>query len=248
MSYHGLPCWYELATTDTTAAAAFYGKVLGWTWIAAPVPGMTYHLASAGPTQVAGMMATEASGQPVAWTFYVAVDNCDTTAALAQTPGAKLIVPPADIPGTGRFSVLIDPQGAALAVLQPLPGGTGSAFDQAKPSHGNWHDLEAPDPKAALAFYGKLFGWTVSRALKMGPDMTYHIIAVGGQDIGGIFNNGSAVGWKPYFGVPSIKAGLAATKAAGGTVLRGPDEVPGGAFTAIATDPQGARFAMTGPA
>lgn len=31
MSFHGNPCWYELATSDLTAAGQFYDKVLGWT-------------------------------------------------------------------------------------------------------------------------------------------------------------------------------------------------------------------------
>ncbi len=75
------------------------------------------------------MMAAEA-GMPLAWTFYIAVEDTDALVAKAAELGAKVIVPPTDIPDTGRFSILIDPQGAALAVLQPLTGGSGGAFDQ----------------------------------------------------------------------------------------------------------------------
>jgi len=40
MSFHGWPCWYELATSDTDSERDFYHKILGWTWDDASVPGM----------------------------------------------------------------------------------------------------------------------------------------------------------------------------------------------------------------
>lgn len=246
--FHGLPCWYELASPDTAGAQGFYEKVLGWSWADSGTPGMTYVIASIGGTMVAGMMRTE-PGQPAAWSVYFAVDDCDATVAKAEGLGAKVIVPPNDIPNTGRFAVLCDPQGAGFALLQPLPGGSGGAFDQQKPGHGNWQELVTPDPKAALAFYGALFGWTESRAVPMGPEMTYHIIAREGQDIGGTCAlPGAAPQWKPYFAVVSAKGAVDAVVAAGGRVLHGPDEVPGGAFTLQIADAQGIPLALVGPA
>ncbi len=247
-AYHGLPCWYELATNDLKGAEAFYGKTLGWSLVDSGTPGMDYWIASAKGAIVAGMMKAE-DGQPLAWAIYFAVENCDATTAAAKDMGATIIVPPADIPNTGRFSMLVDPQGAAFALLQPLPGGSGGAFDQQKPGHGNWHELIVPDPLKAMGFYGKLFGWTVSRSMPMGPDMTYHIIAHDGLDIGGTCSlPNSAPHWKPYFGIASAKVAIAAVKAAGGEVIHGPDEVPGGAFTVQIADPQGVRLALVGGA
>ena len=252
VGFHGLPCWYELATSDLAGSQPFYTSVLGWTWTDAGMPGMTYMLASADKTMVAGSMQT-APGQPPAWAIYFAVDSCDATVAAATALGAKVVAPPADIPNTGRFAVLIDPQGAAFAILQPLPladGSTGGgAFDQKKIGHGNWHELITPDPAAALAFYGALFGWKVSQSMPMGPDMTYHIFARDGLDIGGSFAMpGSKPFWKPYFGIASAKTALTTVPAAGGKVLRGPDEVPGGAMTLQISDAQGITLALVGPA
>lgn len=251
MSYHGSPCWYELATNDLGGAEAFYGAVLGWSVADSGTPGMTYNLARAGDAMVAGMMLAEGP-QPVAWSIYTAVDNADATVAEATAMGATVRVPPTDIPKTGRFAIMVDQQGATFCILQPLPmeDGSGSrAFDQQKPGHGNWHELITPDPAATLKFYGKLFGWTLSRSMPMGPDMTYHIFALNGLDIGGIFAMpGTPPYWRPYFGVTSAKAAIAAVTAAGGTVVHGPDEVPGGAFTVQIKDPQGAVLAVVGPA
>lgn len=251
MTFHGWPCWFELASGDSKAAERFYGAVLGWTWADSGTPGMSYMLASAGKVQVAGMMAAE-PGQPQAWTVYTAVDSGDETAKLAESLGAKVIVPPSDIPGTGRFSILVDPQGAAFGILQPLPmadGSTGGgAFDLQKNGHANWIELVSTDAEAGLGFYGKLFGWTISSRMEMGPGMTYLLIGRNGTDIGGAFSVPGAPFWKPYFGVDSCKAAGAALTAQGGKVMRGPDPVPGGAFTLQVIDPQGVMLALVGKA
>jgi predicted enzyme related to lactoylglutathione lyase len=249
MSFHGLPCWYELGAKDADAAQGFYSAVLGWSWRDAGMPGMDYRLALAGEAMVAGMMPVMGPEQPVAWTLYFAVEGCDATAAQAQGLGAQVIVPPSDIPGTGRFALLIDPQGAAFGILQPLPGGTGGAFDQQKAGHGNWHELNSPDADAAQAFYGALFGWTVPRVHDMGPDMAYRILSRDGLDFGGIAPQpGQPACWTPYFGTASVAGAVAALTAAGGSALHPPMPVPGGAVIVNAADPQGARFAVVGPA
>jgi predicted enzyme related to lactoylglutathione lyase len=250
MSFHGLPCWYELGTKDFAKAEAFYGAVLGWTVADSGTPGMTYMIAKAGPAMVAGMMLAEGE-QPVAWQIYFAVDNCDATVAQATAAGARVYVPPSDIPNTGRFAILADPQGATFCILQPLPmadGSGGTAFDLRKQGHGNWNELVTPDPAAAMGFYGALFGWTLSRSMEMGPGMTYHMIAREGVDIGGTFAApGAPPFWKPYFGVTSAKTAIETVTAAGGRVMHGPDEIPGGSFTVQIIDPQGAMLALVGP-
>ncbi len=245
MTHHGAPCWYELSTSDVAAAQSFYTNVIGWQIGDSGTPGMDYHVAKVDDTMVAGM--TQGEGQPTAWMIYFAVDDADATFAAATAAGATAIVPPADIPDTGRFAILLDPQGAAFGILQPLPGGQGGAFDQTRMGTGNWHEIITADPEAALKFYGDLFGWNVTRSMPMGP-MTYHIFASNGTDIGGAFAMpGAPNQWKPYFGVPSAKAALTAVSASGGTVQHGPDEVPGGAWTVQIRDPQGAMLALVGP-
>lgn len=246
--FHGLPCWYELATNDLDGAKAFYHAMLGWDWSDSGMPGMTYMLGKANGDMIAGLMQATPP-QPVSWQIYFAVDNCDATVELALSLGARVYAQPADIPGTGRFAMVGDPQGASFGVLQPLPmenDDGGKAFDQQKPGHGNWHEVICPDPMAALSFYGKLFGWTVTQSMPMDPDMTYHIFARDGIDIGGAFALPGPPHWKPYFAVPSAKAAVKAVTAAGGTVVHGPDKVPGNAFTLQIKDPQGATLALVG--
>ena len=250
MSCHGLPCWYELASPDPHASQAFYAGLLGWIWVDSGMPGMDYRLAAMDGSMIAGLAKAE-PGKTLGWTIYFAVDDCDASAELAASLGATIVMPPADIPGTGRCSMLVDPQGAGFGLLQPLPmedGSSGGAFARHRSGHGDWCEMVCPDPQAALDFYGKLMGWTLSRAVPMGQDMVYHVFRCGDQDIGGMFSAGAARMWKPYFGTGSAKAAAAMITEIGGTILRGPDAVPDGGFTVQLKDPHGTVLALTGTA
>ncbi len=170
--HHGAPCWYELTTGDLGAAQTYYADLLGWSWADAGMEGFDYRLASMGGTMVAGASMGAQLDTPPSWLTYFAVTDCDATAKAVADAGGAVHMPPADIPGTGRFAILADPQGASFGILQPLlmpDGSAGGAFDQQKPGHGNWHELMTSDPKAALDFYGKLFGWAESRVDGNGP-------------------------------------------------------------------------------
>ena len=52
----GTPNWVDLQTTDTDAAKAFYGGLLGWTFDDQPMPdGRVYSMAKVGDAQVAAI-------------------------------------------------------------------------------------------------------------------------------------------------------------------------------------------------
>lgn len=248
MSRQGTPVWYELTTNDPNAAQNFYSRVLDWTFKDSGMAGFDYRIGHAGNEGVCGVMAPPEAGMAPRWGIYFAVDNCDATARTVSDAGGKVCHGPADIPNVGRFAVLADPQGATFAILRAA-GGDGRAFDQMKQGHGNWHELSTTDPKAALDFYGRIFGWTAGQAMDMGAMGTYQLFTHEGRDIGGMMPLGqaSAPVWIPYFGAPGAEAAVSRIAAAGGTVLHGPAEVPGGAWIVSARDPQGAEFAVVGP-
>ena len=253
----GTPCWYELCTAKGALGAAddFYGKVLGWTVEDAGMEGFTYHLARSDGDLVAGLMEMpdDAGAMPPLWMIYFAVDDADQAAADIRAAGGAVHREPADIPGTGRFAVVGDPQGAGFGILAPAPmeegPPAGSAFDQGKAGHGNWHELMTTDPDAGFRFYAGLFGWEKSQAMDMGEMGTYQLFSHDGTDIGGMMGLGNAPVpcWLPYFGIPGITEAIARIEAGGGRIAHGPMEVPGGAFIAVAQDPQGAWFAVVGP-
>jgi uncharacterized protein len=116
---HGAFSWCELMTTDVEAAKAFYTKLFGWDSEAMSIPGMTYTVVKAGGKGIGGIMTIpkEAKGAPPMWGAYVTVDDVDLTARTAEKLGAKLLVPPTDIPTVGRFCVIQDPQGAVISAI-----------------------------------------------------------------------------------------------------------------------------------
>jgi predicted enzyme related to lactoylglutathione lyase len=117
-------CWFELATRDTKACTAFYTKLFGWTSEEMSMGDMHYTVFMEGKERRGGMMPMMKDAPPAMpsnWTVYFAVENCDATAKKAAAMGAKTLVPPTDIPNTGRFAIFMDPQGAVFDVLQPAP-------------------------------------------------------------------------------------------------------------------------------
>jgi predicted enzyme related to lactoylglutathione lyase len=69
--------WYELLTTDVSAAQSFYGKVVGWDVQDTSTSEFAYRLFSVGGTPVAGLMELPhdgwKKGATPRWVGYVAV-------------------------------------------------------------------------------------------------------------------------------------------------------------------------------
>jgi hypothetical protein len=121
---HGGPLnqvvWPELSTTDPAGAAAFYTRLFGWsTRPETGVESAQYTEWLNGGKSIGGLMRMQGPpGIPPHWMVYVTVADCDERAARAGQLGAQICVVPMDIPNTGRFSVIADPQGAVFALFQ----------------------------------------------------------------------------------------------------------------------------------
>ncbi len=252
---HGRFCWYELLTTDTAAAEAFYGKVLGWSARDAGMPDMKYTLLHAGETGIGGMMTMPpeciAEGKPPGWMGYVAVDDVDACTTQATEAGGSVHMPPQDIPTVGRFSVIADPQGAVLTLFKPLPGQPSPPpAPMGTPGHAAWRELYADDWQKSFAFYAGLFGWTKGDPLDMGAMGTYQLYGKASEMYGGMMNRPPqipAAFWQYYFAAEDIDAAMGRVEAAGGRVIHGPAEVPGGVWVINVLDPQGVAFGLVGP-
>lgn len=116
---HGAFSWCELMTSDVEASKKFYSALFGWTLEAANTPGIDYTCVKVGGQCVGGIMAMPPRTADCAphWGAYVTVDDVDETAHTAESLGAKILVPPTDIPSVGRFCVLQDPQGAVISAI-----------------------------------------------------------------------------------------------------------------------------------
>jgi predicted enzyme related to lactoylglutathione lyase len=244
-SIRGRVVWHELMARDTTAASAFYTRVVGWTtqtW--EHNPNYTMFVADGRP--MGGLLGLLEAAAPAAWFTYVATPDIAESVKLAQTLGGTILKQPEAIPHVGRFAIIGDPQGAMLALITPER----SPQPETPPSVGDfsWHELATTDWGAALEFYQRLFGWEAMDKMEDPAIGTYQMFGRDGHMLGGIFNRPAAMpgapSWLPYVRVPDAKAAAARVAEAGGTVVNGPMEVPGGDWIAQGIDPQGTMFAV----
>jgi predicted enzyme related to lactoylglutathione lyase len=245
--------WHDLMTTDTESATKFYTHVLGWdteTWNMGPTP---YTMWKASTGNIGGVMPlpdeAKSAGAPPHWMTYVSTPNVDDTAAKVQELGGQVLVPPTDIPTVGKFAVFTDPTGATFAGF--TPNAEAPLADDAPPKTGemSWHELATTDRQVAFDFYSKLFGWETTSEMDMGPDLgVYQMYGRQGVPLGGIYNIPSGQpmppSWLSYTRVDDLNATVDRVKSAGGQVVTGPMEVPGGDTIAVCIDPQGAAFAV----
>lgn len=255
---HGDFIWYELMTTDTQAAKAFYGGLFGWRFANSGMPEMTYLLFSANDVQVGGLMAlTEdmvSGGARSMWAGYVGVEDVDAAATKLREKGGHVFLEPRDIPGIGRFAFVADPAGAPFYIMTDTSGQTSESFSAYAPRNGHcaWNELMTPDMDAAQTFYGDLFGWEKAGSMDMGPLGEYRMLRNGaGRDFmfGAMMKKPAEMPaplWFYYFRAPDIDVAAAYVKDKGGTIIVGPMQIPGGDYVFTAIDPQGALFSLIG--
>ena len=269
-NHHGDFIWYELITPDADGARDFYQKVVGWEIEAAPRGPIDYRMISSANGAVAGLMPLtpemQTGGARAAWLGYVSVDDVDAMARSITDGGGAVHMAPWDIPGVGRIAFVADPQGALFYVMKPTPPANAPdatslsfSYDMPRPGHCAWNELASADPTAALHFYGQRFGWVKDGEMDMGPLGTYQFLRHAGRAPDGSPPGHGMIGavmpkmahmpvsaWTYYFRVPDIDVAVAAITADGGSIVQPPTEIPGGDFSMVGVDPQGAVFALVG--
>lgn len=245
--------WYELLTKDQEAGTAFYTELIGWGTEIFEAGDQKYTMFTGGNGPLGGVMQlpdeAQKEGAPSHWIGYVDTQDIDATAARAEELGARILVPPTEIPDAGRFSVIADPQGAVFALYSSV---TGEPSPDRPPQvqEFSWHELATTDPDAAWEFYSDLFDWQKGEGMDMGEMGIYQMYHAKGSEIplGGIFKRPAEMpgpsAWLLYVSVPSAHEGAEKVKELGGQVLNGPMEVPGGDHVVQCMDPQGAAFAL----
>lgn len=238
--------WHDLLTSDAAAATAFYTKVVAWkTQPWEEDPSYSMWVAKNGP--VGGISALGETGAP-RWLPYIGVPDMSATLVTAQSLGGRVLKEPMDLPNGGSHAVLADPQGAEFGVYEAGSAASGAPVQPPQaPGDFTWHELATSDARAAMDFYTKLFGWEAGPVNDMGPQGLYHLFLRDGKQYGGMYVGHDAPGWLCYVRVEDAGKAVAAAKAAGGRLVNGPTEVPGGSWVAQVLDSEGAAFAVHEP-
>jgi uncharacterized protein len=146
--------WHELATTDNEAAFAFYSNLFGWDAIRRMDMGpLGVYLTFGYHGEEKGGMYIKPADMPAPahWLPYVHVPDVDAAVSVIEAGGGKIMMPPMEVPGGSRITVLQDPSGAAIALHSyPVAGGAAAkpASKPAKPAKPEASIKSRPKAKA----------------------------------------------------------------------------------------------------
>jgi predicted enzyme related to lactoylglutathione lyase len=114
-----------------------------------------------------------------------------------------------------------------------------------------WIDTTQPDPAAAAAFYGDLFGWEMEDVMPADSPMRYFMGRLSGGDVGAVGSQPEGAPeqavWNTYIWVDDADETADRVRAAGGTVLMEPGDVGDSGRMAVFADPEGAAFSVWQP-
>lgn len=112
-----------------------------------------------------------------------------------------------------------------------------------------WYDLMTTDINAAANFYGGVMGWTTVESGM--SERRYGLFSAGTVMVAGLMPlpenlraEGAPPCWTGYVGVDDVDVYAVRVEAAGGTVHRGPEDIPGVGRFAVVADPYGAAFVL----
>ena len=242
---HGQPLWLDLVTEDADAAASFYEDLLGWEI----VPGREADLlVRNGGRDIAAIyqISDEMPNAPESqWLVGIVTDDLERSLTAARAAGATVLRDVTEVPGSGRYAVLRDPQRAVVMLGTPSRDLGGPRA----PGNFVWAELWTDDLDAAADFYAKVLGYerrTVDR-----PGGTYMVFSASDAPQAGLVETPNVEvkpAWAPYIAVSDLAATVARVELLGGAVLIEPTpEFAGGRVALIADPTQATLFIVQLP-
>jgi uncharacterized protein len=113
-----------------------------------------------------------------------------------------------------------------------------------------WADTGQADPRAAVEFYGDLFGWELEDVMPPGSPGPYFVGRIRGGDVAAITEPeqpGAPAAWRTYVRVDSADGTAERVRAAGGNVLSEPFDAGEAGRMAVLADREGAVFRVWEP-
>jgi len=223
------PCWVELTTSDPDRAAGFYAGLFGW-----EIEGDRFMLEG---RAVAGL-ARSRPDRPEGWLTYLATPDLDETVGRIRSAYGRGLSHPEHRPDA-RSSIVTDASGALFGLWESA--GFAGAQLRGEPGTMAWSDLLTDDTAAATAFYGSVFGWTLTHEFGSGEWLTE-----AHDSVAGLITGRPGARWQPSFQVSDSAEASDRCARLGGRVMAGPVEMGLGSYVEI-IDPLGNPFAVTAP-
>lgn len=244
----GTFCFMESGSASLQLSRRFYGRLLGWgADVHAFADGGSYTRFLVRGLPVAGAFSVDANHDlarlPTHWWPFVSVADISAVMEQATSLGATPLGDVVDVAGEFAAAEFRDPSGAVCGLWQArahigarLTGEAGAL---------SWTDLSTPDPSAAAAFYGELFGW--AREPNGADTGSYEFVSLDGVVVTAFSRSDSAAAWwRPHVGVNDFDAALALAAEFGRDVTTDA-HVPSLGRRAMVTDPNGIRLMLIEP-
>src|SRR4051812_8174611 len=183
----GAPCWVDLFTADQEASKRFYGEVFGWT-VDDPGPEFGGYINfQRDGVPVGGCMRNDGTtGQPDAWSVYLAVADAQATVDAASAHGAQTHVPAMPVADLGVMAMVADPGGAAIGLWQP---GAHKGFGvYGEPGTPAWFELHTRAYDKSTTFYKTVFGWNLT-VTGDADEFRYSVLEQDGEQLAGIMDS-----------------------------------------------------------
>lgn len=239
--------WHELMTTDREGAISFYSKLFGWTTTDRDMGNaVIYTMINSGDDGIGGMMDLPEKVQaPPHWGVYLSVPDVDAACEKIKTLGGSVVMPPFDLPGTGRAAVVTDPAGAHFYVFAAAESYN---MPDTRPGLVGWNELMSTDVDKATAFYEELLSWS-KEGRDMGDQGTYWIMKDGDRMAAGAVQMPPGMEapsyWLSYVVVESIPDTVKKVEALGGAIHVPPTKVEEmNVHFAVIASPDGAAIGI----
>jgi len=249
----GRVIWRDLISDTPAQSRRFYEELFGWEFEA--VGGLfnlggddAYSLIRHNGRLIGGMVnqasLNNARGDISQWVVLMSVADADEASRRFAAEGGQILTPPTDVADRGRMAVVVDPQGALLALVETREGDP----PQWQPGIGDflWDELWTPDVAASARFYRAVVDLD-ERDVPVTDGGSYRVLTRDTTPTVGVlahpFPERRPV-WVTYIRVEDPALITARVAALGGTVYVEAQDRPLGGRVALIADPSGAGIAL----
>ena len=239
MHQPGKIVWHDLLTSDVELSKSFYGRLFDWTYRQEG----DYTIALNMGKPIAGIIRWDSDAErrrEAWWLVSISVPDVEKAARMITRLGGKALKGPGDMPGRGRYALVLDPQKAPLVLLKTKDG---DPLEESPVLNGwLWDEFWAKDENQALDCYQELAGYEIEPRAK-GDSVHYWILKSGGEwraGLTGLPFEDVPSQWVPAIRVAELNKVLKGVEEFGGKVLIKPDHPLSNGRVALVQDPTGA--------
>lgn len=253
--FPGRIIWHDLLTDTPTKTRAFYTELFGWEFRPVSDTSINYTMIYQGDRMIGGMVDQNRlpNKKDISqWVVGLSVSDIERATQHLREGGGTVFTPPTSLGDRGTISIVADPQGAILALLQTRTGDPVDVRDTPAQGEFLWDELWAADVNTAAHFYSQLAPYVVEEE-SLGSEespVDYRIMRTLDKPRMGIRTNpveGLMPMWVSYLRVTdaaSLDGILERVELLGGRILVPATPRPRGGVVAVIAGPSGAGIAL----